>query len=77
MFYLVLMKELAVLKGLAVNTTNRQSPERPITSLLILYLPVCLKKCSLRGNTIETTRRVKKQHFLKKKKSTQMPVTLE
>lgn len=80
MYYLVLMKVPEVLKGLAVNTTNRQSPERPITSLrfLLLHLPVSLRKCSLRGNTIKTTLRVKTQHFLKKrKKSNQMPVTLE
>lgn len=74
MFYLVLMKVSVVLEGFGVNTTNRQSPEGHITSLLLLRLSK--EKLFERENTIKTTTRVKTQHFFKKK-SDQMPVTLE
>lgn len=69
-YYLMLMKVPEVLKGLAVNSTNRQSPERPSppsssSSSSSYSTFLSLRKCYLRGNTIKTTLRVKTQHFLK------------
>lgn len=68
-YYLMLMKVPEVLRGLAVNTTNRQSPERPSppssSSSSSSSTFLSLRKCYLRENTIKTTLRVKTQHFLK------------
>lgn len=58
-YYLMLIKGSEVLKGLAVNTTNRKSPGRP---------PPPSTTCSeeMLFNIIKTTLRVRRQHFFKK-----------